>query len=74
MPRFDKSYWGLDRLLGRAKGLGIRLIELDGAASSARKRLAAAMSIAMMKGDVEAVVAALTSLGAPTPREDMHQS
>jgi len=65
---------GLSRLLGAEGGGGIQIIEPDRAPSWARRRAAAAMCVAMLKGDVETVVAALTMLGVPTPPRDIRQA
>ncbi len=59
----DEGCRGLGRLVGPTKGETIRMIEPNRGAWGARKRVAAALSAAMMEGDVEAVVAALTLLG-----------
>jgi ribosomal 50S subunit-associated protein YjgA (DUF615 family) len=65
MLGFDHGYAGLGRLTGRQESGEIRVnvTESHRAAPTARRRAAAAMSVAMMNGDVEAVVAALSKLG-----------
>ena len=56
--RFRNGYPGLARLIGRAEGTGDQII-VSNMQVAARRRAAAAMSTAMMKGDVEGVLAAL---------------
>jgi hypothetical protein len=71
MPGIDQGYTGLARLTGRPESGDIKgiVIESHRAAPTARRRVAAAMSVAMMKGDVHAVVAALTKLGEAPSRQ-----
>jgi hypothetical protein len=71
MKGYDEGYPGLGRLVGSTRGETIRMIEPHRGALGARNRVAAALSAAMMKGDVEAVVAALTLLGVRTVFQDM---
>jgi hypothetical protein len=73
MPGFDEGYAGLVRLMGGPESGAFKVIvtELHRAAPTARWRIAAAMSVAMMKGDVEAVVAALRLLGVRPSRQAM---
>jgi hypothetical protein len=71
MPGFDEGYAGLVRLMGGPEcgAFKVRVTESHRAAPTARWRIAAAMSVAMMKGDVEAVAAALSLLGVrPSPQ------
>ncbi len=73
MSGLDEGYTGLARFTGRPENGEFKgiVIELQRAASNARRRVAAAMSAAMMKGDVEAVAAALCLLGARPSRQAM---
>jgi len=73
MSGLDEGYTGLARFSGgpengECKGI---VIESHRPAPNARRRVAAAMSVAMMKGDVEAVAAALCLLGARPFRQAM---
>ena len=73
MSGLDEGYTGVACFSGRPENgefEGI-VIESRGAAPNARRRIAAAMSAAMMKGDVEAVAAALCLLGARPSRQAM---
>lgn len=67
MPGFEEGYPGLACLIGAKSGDIV--IEWDRAAPPGRRRLAAAMSVAIMKGDVEAVAAALSLLGVRPSRQ-----
>ena len=53
---------GLARLIGRPESAGDQII-VSSIQVSARRRASEAMSTAMMKGDVEGVLAALSMLG-----------
>jgi hypothetical protein len=73
MSRLDEGYTGLARFSGRPETGEFRgiVIKSQRAAPNAPRRLAAAMSAAMMKGNVEAVAAALCLLGARPSRQAM---
>jgi hypothetical protein len=73
MSGLDEGYSGLARFWGRPENGEFKgiVIESQRAAPNARRRVAAAMSAAMMKGDVEAVAAALCLLGARPWRQAM---
>jgi len=73
LPGFDEGYAGLARLTRRPEcgDFKVIVIESHRAAPSAHWRIAAAMSVAMTKGDVEAVVAALRLLGVRPSRHAM---
>jgi len=72
MSGLDEGYTGLARFSGGPEnGECSIVIESQRAAPNARRRVAAAMSVAMMKGDVEAVAAALCLLGARLSRQAM---
>jgi hypothetical protein len=71
MMGWDEGYRGLGRLVGSTKGETIQMIEPNRGALAKRNGVAAALSAAMMKGDVEAVVAALTLLGVRPVLQDM---
>ena len=58
----EMSYPGLARLIGRPESSGDQII-VGNMQVAVRRRAAAAMSTAMMKGDVEGVLAALRRLG-----------
>ena len=58
----EMSYPGLARLIGRPEGAGDQII-VSNMQVAVRRRAAEAMSTAMMKGDVEEVLAALRLLG-----------
>ena len=58
----EMGYPGLARLIGRPERTGDQII-VSNVQVTARRRAAAAMSTAMMKGDVEGVLAALRLLG-----------
>jgi hypothetical protein len=58
----EMGYPGLARLIGRPEGAGDQII-VSNMQVAVRRRAAAAMSTAMMKGDVEGVLAALRLLG-----------
>jgi hypothetical protein len=60
MTGSEMGYPGLARLIGRPESAGDQIIVVQVAA---RQQAAAAMSTAMMKGDVEGVLAALRVLG-----------
>ncbi|HME83232.1 MAG TPA: hypothetical protein VKG91_01455 [Roseiarcus sp.] len=62
MTGSEMGYPGLARLIGRPESAGDQII-VSNMQVAARRRAAAAMSTAMMKGDVEGVVAALRLLG-----------
>ncbi len=64
MTGSEMRYPGLARLIGRRESAG-DLIIVSNMQVAARRRAAAAMSTAMMKGDVEGVLAALRRLGVP---------
>ena len=64
MTGSEIGYPGLARLIGRPDNTGDQII-VRNAQVAARRRVAAAMSAAMMKGDVEGVLAALRRLGVP---------
>ena len=71
MPSFNEGYASLARLSGHAKRTGDGAIVIPSAYRplAARERVAAAMSAAMMTGDVDGVVAALSLLGGQSRRE-----
>ncbi len=71
MPSFNEGYAGLARLLGRANGAfeGTIVISSPSRPLIARRQVAEAMSAAMVSGDVDGVVAALSLLVAPAGRE-----
>jgi len=73
MSGLDEGYSGLARFSGRPESSEFKgiVIESERAAPNARRRVAAAMSAAMMKGDVEAVAAALCLLCARPSRPAM---
>jgi hypothetical protein len=56
------GYPGLARLIGRPESAGDQII-VSNMQVAARRQAAVAMSTAMMKGDVEGVLAALRRLG-----------
>ena len=58
----EMGYPGLARLIGRPESTGDQII-VRNMQVAARRRAAEAMSTAMMKGDVEGVLAALHLLG-----------
>ena len=58
----ETGYPGLARLIGRPESTGDQII-VSNVQVAARCRAAEAMSTAMMKGDVEGVLAALRLLG-----------
>ena len=69
MPEFDGGYTGLAR---PAESSEIQvIIESRRSASTGRRQVAAAMFAAMMSGNVEAVVAALSQLGVLRPPQSM---
>ena len=59
----EMGYPGLARLIGRPENTGDQIIVGDLQVAT-RRRAAAAMTTAMMTGDVEGVLAALRLLGA----------
>jgi len=64
IARFEDGYTGLDRPPGHADSSENQvIIESARKASTGRGQVAAAMFVAMMSGDVEAVKAALSQLG-----------
>ncbi len=72
MPRLDQAYAGLGRLTGRTSGgvdQGIVIVSPCGG-ESARRRIVAAMSEAIMKGDVQGVIVALGLFGVQPQGED----
>jgi len=64
MTGSEMSYPGLARLIGRPESTGDQII-VSNMQVAARRRAAEAMSTAMMKGDVEGVLAALHLLCGP---------
>jgi hypothetical protein len=58
----EMGYPGLARLIGRSESAGDQRI-VSNMQLAARRQAAVAMSTAMMKGDVEGVLAALRRLG-----------
>ena len=62
MTGSEMGYPGLGRLIGRPESTGDQII-VSNMQVAARRSAAAAMSTAMMKGDVEGVLAALRLLG-----------
>jgi hypothetical protein len=58
----EMGYPGLARLIGRPENTGDQII-VSNMQVAARRRAAAAMATAIMKGDVEGVLAALRRLG-----------
>jgi hypothetical protein len=58
----EMGYPGLARLIGRPESAGNQMI-VSNTQISVRRRAAEAMSTAMMKGDLEGVLAALRLLG-----------
>jgi hypothetical protein len=58
----EMGYPGLARLIGRSESTADQII-VSNVQVTARRRAAEAMSTAMMKGDVEGVLAALRQLG-----------
>ena len=56
------GYPGLARLIGRPESSGDQII-VNNMQVAARQQTAASMSTAMLKGDVEGVLAALRQLG-----------
>jgi hypothetical protein len=59
----EMGYPGLARLIGRPESTGDQIIVSNVQVAVTRQQAAAAMSTAMMKGDVEGVLAALRLLG-----------
>ena len=62
MTGSEMGYPGLARLIGRPESTGDQII-VSNTQVAARRRAAAVMCAAMMKGDVEGVLAALRRLG-----------
>jgi hypothetical protein len=60
----EMGYPGLARLIGRPESTGDQIIVSKVQVAATRQQTAAAMSTAMMKGDVEGVLTALRLLGA----------
>jgi crotonobetainyl-CoA:carnitine CoA-transferase CaiB-like acyl-CoA transferase len=60
----EMGYAGLARLIGRPESTGDQIV-VSNMQVATRRQAAAAMSTAMMKGDVEGVLAALRLLGVP---------
>ena len=65
MTGSEMGYPGLARLIGRPESAGNQII-VRNMQVAARRRATAAMSTAMIKGDVEGVLAALRLLGVQT--------
>jgi hypothetical protein len=65
MTGSEMAYAGLARLIGRKESAGDQII-VSNMQVSARQRAAAAMSAAMMNGDLEGLLAALRRLGVQT--------
>jgi len=63
MTGSQMSYPALARLIGRPESTGGQIIVSTINVAAAQRRAAAAMSVAMTKGDVEGVLAALRRLG-----------
>ncbi len=63
MTGFEMGYPALARLIGRPEDTGGQIIVSNMHVAAERRRAAAAMAVAMMKGDVEGVLAALRRLG-----------
>ena len=63
MTGSEMSYPALARLIGRPESTGGQIIVSTINVAAAQRRAAAAMSVAMTKGDVEGVLAALRLLG-----------
>ena len=63
MTGSQMSYPALARLIGRPESTGGQIIVSTINVAAAQRRAAAAMSVAMTKGDVEGVLAALRLLG-----------
>jgi hypothetical protein len=59
----EMGYPGLARLIGRPESTADQIIVSNVQVAVTRQQAAAAMSTAMMKGDVEGVLAALRLLG-----------
>jgi hypothetical protein len=59
----EMGYPGSARLIGRPASTGDQIIVSNVQVAATRRRAAEAMSTAMMKGDVEGVLAALRLLG-----------
>ena len=71
MSGFEEGNAVLARMIGHARSSENIAIKSRRGASAAREEVAAALSRAMMRGDIQGVVAALNRLGVQAPLQDM---